>query len=124
MIIRRPKIDELEALRKLHEPFKDQFKFPDLNLISSIYVIISEDELIGFGAIQPIFEAIIVLDQSKSIDERVMALDMLESRAELELKTQGIKQLHVFVQNNKFGNMLTNRFGYKPIKGKGLVKNV
>lgn len=122
MIIRRPRADELKILRELHKPFEDQFKFPDLNLISSIYVIVQDDKIVGFGAVQPIFEAVIVLDQNRSVDERLIALDMLESRAEFELKTQGIRHLHAFVQDELFGNLLKNRYEFKNTVGKSLVK--
>lgn len=123
MELRRPKTEDLETLRKLHEPFKDQFKFPDFSLLSSIYVAVDEDDkILGFGSVQPIFEAVLVLDLSASVDERLLALDMLESRAEFELKTQGISQIHAFVQLPLFENLLKNRFEFKPTKGKALVK--
>lgn len=124
MELRRPKPDELNQLRSIHEPFKDEFEFPDFTLLSSIYVAVEGEEIIGFGAVQPIFEAVLVLDQRKSIDERLIALDLLENRAEVELKSQGIKQVHAFVQNDIFGNLLRNRFEYKNTKGKSLVKNI
>lgn len=123
MNIRRPTVEELPKLRGIHKAFQNEFKFPNLSLISSIYVIVNDkDEILGFGAIQPIFEAIVVLDQVKSVDERLLALDMLQARADFEMKSQGIDQLHVFVQNTQFGNLIKKRFGYKNTKGKSLVK--
>lgn len=122
MNLRRPRADELSKLRAMHEPFKNQFKFPDLDLLSSIYVVVEEDEIIGFGAIQPIFEAIVILNQDKSKDERLMALEMLEARAEYEIQSQGITQLHAFVQDSSFFNLLKKRYGYVSTKGQSLVK--
>lgn len=122
MILRRPKLDELDKIRKLHEDLKDQFEFPDLNLISSMYVVVDEDEIIGFGAVQPIFESVVILNSKRSRDDRVTALTMLEDIAESELSSQGIHQLHAFVQDNKLVNFLKKRFKFKSTKGQALVK--
>lgn len=124
MELRRPRMDELNKLRKMHESFKEQFKFPDFSLLSSVYVVVHNGEIIGFGAVQPIFEAVIVLDQNKPVEERVQALDLLEQIAETELSSQEVNQIHAFVQSRIFENLLKNRFGYKETKGKAMVKNL
>lgn len=120
LTIRRPLESELSILKQIHEPFKNEFKFPDPSLLSSIYVVLNSDVIIGFGAIQPIFEAILVLKEDEPAKIRIEAAQILQLAAEEELHEVG--QVHAFVQNTKVANFLKKRFGYKPTKGKALVK--
>lgn len=123
MILRRPKPDEFEILQKMHIHLENQFKFPDFSLIQSAYVVEGENgEVIGFGAVQPIFEAVVVLDQSVSRNDRVKAAELLQGIAETELRSQGVTQIHAFVQDRKFVNFLRRRFGFKSTKGSAMVK--
>jgi hypothetical protein len=120
LTIRRPFEYELPELKKIHEPFEEQFKFPNPALLSSIYVVLDDDSIIGFGAVQPIFEAILVLKKDEPLSVRAEATAILQHAAEEELREVG--QVHAFVQNTKVANFLKNRFGYQNTKGKSLVK--
>lgn len=120
LTIRRPHEHELPLLKQIHKPFENEFKFPNPALLSSIYVVLDDDNIIGFGAIQPIFEAILVLKQDEPRDVRMAAAAILQGAAEEELKEVG--QVHAFVQNTKVANLLKNKFGYQDTKGKSLVK--
>jgi hypothetical protein len=124
-MIRRPKPNELDKLYELHKEMDSQFSFPRIDLLSSLYVVTdSDDNILGFGAIQPIFEAILVLDQNQDIFTRVAALDELLTMAKTELGEQGITEVHAFVQDKKFENHLKSRHNFKPTKGVALVKEV
>lgn len=122
MIIRRPHLDEIEALKQMHEPYSEEFKFPDIDRLESIYVIIQNEVIIGFGALQPIYEGTVVLNKGIDRHSRLEALGLLQHRAEEEMIERGESQIHVFVQNKRFENLLKNRFGYKETKGNALVK--
>lgn len=124
MIIRRPKVEDWQKLRDIHSPLQQQFSFPDFSKFSSIYVAVENDEIIGFGALQPIYEAILVLDKEKSKSLRMIALNLLHDQAESELKDKGIDQLHIFVQDKKFLNYMKKRFNYIFTKGIALVKGI
>jgi len=124
-MIRRPRLDELDKLRELHEQRKEEFTFPEIDLLSSLYVITDDDDnIIGFGAIQPIFESVIVIDKSKSLSVKVNVFEQLLEKAHEEMKEQGITQLHAFVQDIKFENFLIGRYGFVPTVGVSLVKKV
>ncbi len=122
MELRRPKLHELPKLREIHAPFEDQFKFPDLALLSTIYVVVEYDQIIGFGTMQSILEVTVVLDQSRPAYDRMAALVVLDKQSELEAKEQGYNQIHAFIQDKKFANLMKNKFGYKKTKGKSFVK--
>lgn len=123
MILRRPTPEELPRLRELHKQRDNEFKFPDIELLSSIYVVCDDDnKILGFGAIQPIFEAIIVLDEKLGMDTRLMSFNQLLARADHEMKSQGIDSLHAFVQDRKFYNLLKNKYDFKDTKGRALVR--
>lgn len=122
MILRRPLVGELDKLHALHNDLSTQFPFPDIALVSSIYVVESHDNIIGFGMLVPIFESIVVLDQKLAKEVRLVALRLLVTQAEKELKEQGINQYHAFVQVKSFYNLLKKRFGFKTTKGSALVK--
>lgn len=123
MKIRLPKVNELDKLKELHSQLENEFPFPDLSLVSSISVVVDDnDNIIGFGIIQPIFETIVVLDRTQTREVRLEVFQSLINKCEYELKEQGITQYHAFVQTKKFYNLLKKRFGFKVIKGDALVK--
>lgn len=125
MTIRRPRPEEFERLRELHEQQSSHFAFPNIDIISSIYVVCDDDGIIvGFGILQPIFESIVVLDQNENIGDRIDAFNQLLTRAEEEMKEQGINEIHAFVQDKKFANLLKKRKGFKNTRGEALVKVV
>jgi hypothetical protein len=120
LTIRRPREDEIPILKEIHKQFEDEFEFPNPDALATIYVVLDGDDIIGFGAIQHIFEAVLVLDQTKSKKVRLKAIAMLQQKGEEDLKD--MDQLHAFVQNTKVENLLKNKFGYKNTKGHALVK--
>lgn len=122
MIIRRPKANELNKLIELHKQLEDQFEFPDLEFVCSLAVAELDGEIIGFGALQPIYECTLILNKEKPISTRFEAINKLKDFVEWELSNQGIKQYHAFVQDKKFFNFLKKRFGFKNTKGTALVK--
>lgn len=124
MNIRRPKTGELDKLVDLHKQLRDEFSFPELRSVSSMYVVEHEDEIIGFGVLQPIFESILVLDKSKSRSLRLNALEMLIACADGEMKSLGYKEYHAFVQKKSFFNLLKKRFQFKNTKGAALVRTI
>lgn len=122
LIIRRPRIEEIEALKQIHEPYSEEFKFPNIDKLESIYVCVENEIIVGFGALQLIYEATIVLNKDINMWNRLAALDLLQARAEDELRSMDVVHLHAFVQNKKFENLLRNRLGYISTKGNALVK--
>jgi hypothetical protein len=120
LTIRRPREDEIPILKEIHKQFEDEFEFPDPDTLATIYVVLDGDDIVGFGAIQHIFEAVLVLDQSKPREMRVEAIAMLQQKGEEDLKD--MDQLHAFVQSVKVENLLKNKFGYKNTRGRSLVK--
>lgn len=118
MILRRPKEEEFAKLRQIHAQQEGAFEFPDFNKLFTLYVVEHEGELIGFGAVQQLFEAIMFLDKSKPVADRVEAIGLMQEQAEAECDGQ----IHAFVQDDTFANFLKRRLGYKSTKGKALVK--
>ena len=124
-MIRRPRPEELVKLRELHAQRENEFNFPEIELLSSLYVVTdNNDNIIGFGAVQPIFESVIVIDKTQSLADRVAVFEQLLNKAYEEMHEQGISQLHAFVQDTKFENFLIGRYGFVPTKGTALVKKV
>ncbi len=124
MIIRRPKVTEWQKLRDIHASLQGQFIFPDFSDISSVFVAVEDEEIIGFGALLPIYEAVLVLDQTKDRSVRAKALSLLHDKGNEELKAKGVNQMHIFVQNKSFLNYMKKRFNYIYTKGTALVRKV
>lgn len=124
MIIRRPEPGEWNKLKDIHKPLQNQFSFPNFSKLSSVYVAVEDGEIIGFGALQPMYEAVLVLDETKSKNARIQALKLLHDQAESELSRLGVDQIHIFVQAKKFFNYMKKRFNYKSTKGIALVRKV
>lgn len=118
--------DDIEQLRKIHEKhYSQEFDFPDFTtgFYGAFVITNGKGEIVTGGGVKPIAETILVTNKDFGIKERNEALLNVLNVSEFLCRKFGHEQLHVFIQNEKYRNLLMKRVGFKPTKGQALVLN-
>ena len=128
MTIRNITPFDLEKLKEIHKSFfEHEFSFEDFLHGSISSFIITDDndgEIITAGSIRPIAEMTAISNLTKSPRLRRNALHEMLQIAQYVLRDSSIyDQLHVFVQDNKWKEML-KRAGFAECAGRPLFINI
>lgn len=126
MYLRRYRDSDLEAVSRLWEKhYKEEFSLPSL-FPKIIEAVIEDDwgEIVGFGVVRVFAEAVMILDKDRTTREKVETLDLLMNFAVDGVKAAKIEQLHVFISDGNFGNILKKHYEFKEPKLKVLVKEI
>lgn len=126
MHIRRYRPSDLEAVSKLWEKhYSQEFSLPSL-LPRIVEAVVEDDwgEIVGFGVVKVFAEAVMVLDKDRSTRDRAESMDLLMKLAVDGVSQVGAKQLHVFVSDENFGNVLRKHYDFKEPSLKVLVKEI
>jgi len=111
-----PKIDEI--YRKHHA---EDFGLPSLQDSITHAVAHCGDEVIGFGMVARMVEAIMVLDLDLSKRDRAKMMRELMKVAIMDAKQAGFEYLHMFVSNPAFAQVLKKHYGAQACSGEALV---
>lgn len=123
MIVRNVDSTDLPILDAIHS--NHNFPCPSRrNLIDEKLVTDDNGQIIGYGQIKVLSEATIILNMLTSRRDRVEALNKFMEHAEQLCAERGIEQLHVFVEDKIFANLLIEKFGFSQASGRALVKNL
>jgi hypothetical protein len=117
---------DLDSVRKIHEQFYgSEFGISDLQGLTCGFTAVDDnDQVICAGGIRSIMEIVIVTDKNVPILQRQQALfDMLKT-ARNSTKEAGYRQLHAFVQDEKWERHLIKQAGFRHTVGKALVIEV
>jgi hypothetical protein len=117
-----------EAVNDIYRIHDGSFPFPDFDdsTFISKKVIIDKGKIIGCGLTKLTSEFILILDRSASLKVRVNSLNSLQRNVIEELSKKGIKDTHIFVNEDSVAkyaehmgfqrcpekNTLSLRFGY------------
>lgn len=126
-MIRQIRDEDIEELQKIHAKFfANEFSFDDFMSASMSQFVITNDSntsIIAAGSIRPIAEMIAITNLDESARARRTALyDMLQIATYVLRNTQ-MKQLHAFVQDNKWETQLI-RAGFNRCVGKPVYINL
>jgi hypothetical protein len=109
----------------IYEKFhRDGFGIPSRTHLVTEGVAENESGVIAYGMVKLFCEAIMVLDLDQPDREKISAIRELMSVAIMDSTKLGAEQLHVFVQNPNFAEVLKKHFGFMPCKGEALVLNL
>jgi hypothetical protein len=122
-LFKRSDITSLQQLCDKH--YKDEFAAVDVlnDKTLQLYTVTNNNDLICIGGIQSLVELDIVMNKDLSIENRRDASHMILQAAIRNVCNMGYKQLHAFVQDEKFLKHL-EKLNFNPTKGKGLVLNL
>jgi citrate lyase synthetase len=126
MIIRRLRREDMHRIDEIYKSHhQDDFSLPSLiNTITSAVVTDDLGELIGFGAVKILAEAIMVLDLDRPKNDRLEAMQLLMDEAIRACHKRGITQLHVFVKKEEMQRLLQRKFGFNIVTDQAMVLEV
>lgn len=114
------------SIQAIHKQFyADEFSLDDMkNLTCGFSAVDENDKIICAGGIKSIMEMIIVTDKSVGLDKRQVALYEMLNTAAKTTHEAGYRQLHAFIQDEKWARYLIKHVGFKPTVGQSLVIGV
>jgi hypothetical protein len=84
--------------------------------------VVTDDEIVkAYGIVLPLAEAVFLPSQDNTVRETVEALLILLNVAIKSTKKSGISQLHCFIRNPSFAEIMKKHYGFKPCEGEALV---
>jgi hypothetical protein len=120
MEIRKAELKDFDRLVELSK--EHNYPFPDFKSILTILVAEEDGKVVAYGYTQRFVE-VVFLPDTGSKQDIVKSLKGL-TEGMIESLSPDIKQVHAFVMNDSFGDILTKKFGYEPCSGKALVLNI
>lgn len=116
--LRRPRVEDLEKIRNLEKSY--EFQIPSKFIHAAVAV--DGEEILAFGLIRFLIEAVLVCDGRKR--QKVESISQLLSQMTVDAKSLKIPQIHAFVRDEIFADILIKKFNFIEEKGKALVLNV
>ena len=112
MIIRKYTPDDAAQVDEIYERcHKGTFGRPNLSHVLSAAVIEHEGKVIGFGCIEIIAEAVMILDMDRSVQDRAEMLEQLIEVAKFIARDRTFERFYMFPSDDNFKQALINRFG-------------
>jgi hypothetical protein len=81
-------------------------------------------KVVAYGAVKPLAEVIMLLDQTATPREKALALRGLMIEAIRVSTTLGFKDLHAFIEKPDFSRLLEKHYGFKKCLGEALILEV
>lgn len=105
-----------DSVRKIHR--EEKFPFPNLQnpLYFSRKIVISQGKVIGAGFVRLTGEGILILDKKEPLVTRAFAAKTIVEELKLDVKSKGLDECHVFVQDVNVQNFL-KRLGFQECQG-------
>lgn len=112
---------DIPDLAKLQVQHPD---FAELNirkyLIDGV-VVDKEEGVAAYGIVIPFAEAVFLPDVNRSNRDKLTAMKLLLEQAILGTTNADIKQLHCFIRDQAFADIMKKHYGFKPCVGEALV---
>ena len=124
MIVRNLVYEDIPAFIKLVEKHPD---FSQVHIDKSVVdkVAVGKDGSVkAYGIVLPLAEAVFIPDIDASNREKVEAVKLLLQAAIEGTKRVGVRQLHCFIQNSVFAEIMIKHFNFEPCVGQALVLNL
>lgn len=121
MQFRELQLRDLPQVNSIYEKYyQREFSLPNLNHTIGNGCILSGDEIIGFGMVKLYPEAIIILDLSKELRDKLVALSMLNNEAIKACRINRYNELKAHTINDSFHKFLIDNYSFEPVEGKQL----
>lgn len=103
---------------------QQDFRLPNIDSCIVDRVAISGNNIVAYGIVKRMAEAIILLDQNSSEYIRAKAMKELMLVAEIGAKLAKCQQLHLFIKDEKLADSLIEHFSFVKSKDLVLVKDL
>lgn len=122
MEVRPFKMEDLDEIIQLHKGHT--FPVPHFSHMLDIIVIEDKDKIVAWGYTEKLVEAVFVPGMNLPKATKVKSLMLLVEKLIQLTKDRGIEQIHCFIQDDKFAQLLVERFDLGVSSGTSLVKNI
>ena len=120
--------NDLSRLTDLHGKFYNgEFEFPNLSHFLGGFVIVDDNDdkdIISFGGLRTILEGVCITNLDKSSRERREALYKLNQCLSFLANGNGYEQIHAFVTDDVWKDILKRSVGFQTCKGEALYLNI
>jgi len=122
--LRHPVASDVPRILAIHDRFY-RGDFP-MNLGNAFgrVVAVQDERILGFGWLEHIVEATVILDLSARPRDKFDAMRQIISYGEGITKANGFDQMHVFPKDDRFTSILKKHLNFSDITGDCLVKNL
>lgn len=123
MIIRPFQISDLDTIANIHNRHYSGEGYDPINAAQAYADIVADKNgvLVAYGLNRLLSEAVMVLDHSLSMRDKIETLELLMKEAKSKCCH---RQLFVRVQDHRFGDILKKHFNFRESKGTLLVSDV
>jgi len=121
MIVRSAVKEDWEQLMELNA--QHNFPFPDFNNMLTVLVVEDEGKIIAWGYLKMLVEAVFI--PAKGNKKKVVkSLKLLNDEGIRQAKRNKVEQIHSFIVDPSFKDILVKHFDYGIAKGDALILNV
>lgn len=113
---------DLECIEELNR--LQDFKLPDIKHCVVDRIIYDGNEIVAYGIVKRMAEAIMLVNPSVPVVTRAKAMRELMIIAETFSAKTDCQQLHCFVKDERLARLLEKQFGFKITKDMVLSKNL
>jgi hypothetical protein len=121
------RLDAFDINQIWKEHHSQDFSIPSVDGSITNLVVRSDNSsgnIIAFGMVKVLAEAILVMDMNASARNRTQALKVLFMEAFRACRERKIEQMHVSVSDPDFAELLKKHYGFEDCKGQMLVVEV
>lgn len=126
MNIRPMRVEDVDALQKIHEEFyQEEFDIDVFNQkFISLFTVVNDDgDLVTLGGIRPLAEVVIVTNKNISVRQRVNGLNEMLSMLSIVGRHTGYDSLHAFIQDQNWLEQLKTA-GFHPVIGDAVLYRI
>lgn len=119
MNIRNLKLDDLVKL-------ESEALFPVDFLLGKKFATqgsVEEDGLVGSFFVSETVELSVIFGET-AIEDRIRAMRLIEEFLQKTLSMKDVREVHVFIKDDDFADVLKNHFGFEDVVGRALVRRI
>lgn len=124
MILRSVKPSDIIPINTIWEESGREFGIPSFADVIEDALAEQDGKIVGYGCLARFAEAMIWLDRKLPKKSLAKAINFMVTKAILACQARNVKQLHIFVHDSAFGEMLKKHYGFIPRSGEYLVLNL
>lgn len=121
--VRRVELTDLPILKRIHNEQHD-YEWVDPKLGRGSIVVLKDDIVIGAGFLRPILEAVMILDKTKPLRNKAVALEHLMQNAVDDAKSLGVDRIFAWAKDPTFCAELQKHYDYEIVTGTSLCKRI
>lgn len=122
MIIRHATNADIDRILEINK--QNDFPIPKFDNIITQAVIEDESGVIAFGMVKLFAEAILILDHNQPKRSKISAIQLLMLEAIRGSKQHELTQLHAFIKDEHFSDLMKKHYGFENCSGIPLVMNL